>query len=1045
MQQHDSGAGFSVFIDVTNMAAPPIFSVAPESGGGGSNWHRNSHLSVFSTSAERFPSKVAVFDAERSLSYQALFECVMQLANQLRAAEVAKNTAVAVCLERSANWVVALLAIWEAGGCYVPLDAALPTARIRYMLDTSAATIAIVDNATIGKLKGLATLVNVKRPGGESSPVLASATTPFASDASQRDRAYVIFTSGTTGHPKGVQIDHGNVANMALEHVRSGEIKCSDRVALCASFGFDASIRDIVGALATGATLYVTSAEELELSAFCPMLIERQITYAVVTPALLGAVGDPPQMPDLKTLVVAGEAPSRRLIRAWGGGRLLINAYGPTEATVCATKQLYPDGFIAPDQPVSIGRPTHGVIVQVLDEQQSAVPEGGLGELYIGGASVSRLGYIGNATLNAQRFVDLPGLGHTYRTGDICRLLAGGKLEWVERADDQIKINGYRIESAEVRAAIADIPEVTDCVIRPWRNAARTYLIAYLVMPQMPERATPGSVARYIKEAIRHRLPAYSIPSFILKVDELPRTANGKIDIARLPLPELDEACAPPHGCDATEAALWSVWFDVLPRAVAVDFTIDTEFRDGGGSSIEAQLILHRIALSWRQRIPYRRFLDGGGTIRWVARLLKMGEDAGLVTCPEEAPESGDLSIYLKTATPCLRIHRAEDPVDSGRLRCLLTGATGFLGAHLLASLTRCGVDVACLVRADAGQQGDARIRLQHALDEYGIPLGVQGSDIEVIVGDIRRENLGMTSDSYRELSRAMDVVFHCAADVDFTKNYQQLAPSNVHGTAQVLKFAAAERMKKFNYISTLAVFFSEHAAASYCDEASSEAHGRGVLGGYAQSKWVSEQIVRCAKEQGLDVSVFRPARLWGDAQRLQYRDQDLYVRLLKFIALSRKAPDIDYSMDFTMVGNAADAIAQLAMKAPADYYHILDARTAHIRDIVRWINESGLAVELLSYDRWLQLLGTELAARILGPLVSVFIEPINRHGSLFDNLVRLPRYMTGIFPNDKTRRALGDPDPLFGAETVKTYLDRCLQLWLGQEEGPGAARLGRT
>ena len=914
------------------------------------------------------------------------------------------------------------------------------------MLDVSAATMAIIDNATVGKLKGLATLIHVKCPDGELSPVLASAVTPFASNASQCDRAYVIFTSGTTGHPKGVQIDHGNVTNMALEHVRSGEIKCSDRVALCASFGFDASIRDIVGALATGATLYVTSDEELELSAFCPMLIERQITYAVVTPALLGAVGDPPQMPDLKTLVVAGEAPSRRLIRAWGAGRLLINAYGPTEATVCATKQLYPGGLIAADQPVSIGRPTHGVIAKVLDEQRSAVPEGGLGELYIGGASVSRLGYIGNATLNAQRFVDLPRLGRMYRTGDICRLLAGGDLEWVERADDQIKINGYRIESTEVRATISDIPEVTDCVIRPWRNAERTYLIAYLVMPRMPERATPRSVAHYVKETIRHRLPAYSIPSFIFKMDELPRTANGKIDIARLPLPELDEACAPPHECDAIEAALWNVWFDVLPRALAVDFTIDTEFRDAGGSSIEAQLILHRIALSWQQRIPYRRFLDGGGTIRWIARLLKRGEDAGLVTRREESQESGDLSIYLKTtAIPFFQVHRAEVPVNSQRPRCLLTGATGFLGAHLLASLTRHGVDVTCLVRADGSQQGDARIRLQHTLDEYGVSLGVQERDIEVVVGDIRRENFGMKSNSYGELSRAMDVVFHCAADVDFIKNYEQLAPSNVYGTSQVLKFAAAGRMKRFNYISTLAVFFSEHAAASYCDEASSEAHGRGVLGGYAQSKWVSEQIVRGAKEQGLDVSVFRPARLWGDAQRLQYRDQDLYVRLLKFIALSRKAPDIDYSMDFTMVGNAADAIAQLAMKAPADYYHILDARTVHIRDIVRWINESGHVVELLSYDRWLQLLGTELAARTLGPLVSVFIDPINRHGGLFDNLMRLPRYMTGIFPNDKTRRALGDPDPLFGTETVKTYLDRCLRLWLGQEEGPGAAQLGRT
>lgn len=1005
----------------------------------GSSWKQNNHFAYFNASLSLRANHIAVFDSEYSYSYQDLFTHARSLAEDLRKQGISKDTTVAVCLKRSANWVIALLAIWEAGATYVPFDSQLPTERIKYMLDSAGVSIVVVDDHTTEIITGLAALINVKH--SMLKTVASMSTTMLIGAAvNDNDRAYIIFTSGTTGYPKGVQIDHANVTNMVMEHMISGEIKSEDRVALCASLGFDASLRDIVGALATGATLYIVSQEELELSTFCKMLADRQITYAVVMPALLAAIGAPPLLPDLSTIVVAGEAPTHETIRAWGSGRLLINAYGPTEVTVCATKRLYPNGIITPNQPVSIGCPTFGVSALVLDEKLVPVSVGNLGELYLGGASVSQRGYLNNEDMNSWKFVDIPVLGgRAYRTGDKCRVLLGNELEWVERLDDQIKINGFRIESSEVRASITRLPNVADCIVRPWQVEKRTYLVAYIVLIKDSNVSRDNFRTHQIRDAIRDHLPYYAIPSFVIEIDHIPLTINGKVDIGRLPIP--DVASAPdtaPAGITGLEAQLWEIWFEVMPKELASAFSSETRFQEGGGGSLEAQIILHRIAQRWHRSITYRQFLEGGGTIRWTANLLQISLDESSPTQNLGAPfeENTDFLKYARQSSPHLQLTDTAPSASSGRRRWLLTGATGFLGAHLLASLVRLGIQVTCIVREERSMS--AQMRLGERLSRYGISPNILEKNVKAVSGDILQEGLGLSRENYRELSENLDAIIHCAADVNFIKTYDQLADTNVRGTAEVLRFAVAGRTKKFCHVSSLAVFFSAEAAAAEQGEESAAAFSRGILGGYAQSKWVSEQIVWDASMKGLDVTVFRPARLWSDVQLLKHHEQDLYVRLLRFIAITRQAPDIDFAMDFTLVSTAADVIVQLALEAPSDCYHILDERTVHLQQIVDWVNATGRQIERVSYPRWLRLVDSEVGVRSLGPLVSIFRDRINEHGSLFDNLLRLPCYASGIFPNEKASKALREPLPFTRLETPKMYIEQCFEAWWALENHTG-------
>jgi amino acid adenylation domain-containing protein/FkbM family methyltransferase len=567
---------------------------------------------LFAAQARRTPDAIALeFGGER-LSYAALDESSDRLAACLRHRGVGAEVLVGVCLERSADMVVTLLAIHKAGGAYLPLDPAHPPDRLAYVLRDSRAVFVVGSRQTLSNLpavEGLPSLcLEDERPRIDAEPRLAG-----SSAVEPSTRAYVIYTSGSTGRPKGVEVEHGGLSNLACAQSRAFDVRHGSRVLQFASLSFDASISEIAMTLCSGATLVIASAEQLGPGAELQQtLIDRAITHVTLPPAAL-TVMSPEALPGLRTLIVAGEACPGDIAAAWARGRQFFNAYGPTETTVCATICDYPGSGVP-----TLGIPMDGVQVYVVDTHLSPAPIGIPGELCIGGAGVAR-GYLSRPDLTAAHFVpdpfgDVPG-SRLYRSGDLARFGDDGTIEFLGRVDHQVKIRGFRIELDEVARALEAHPAVRQAVVSVIERAGDRRLAAYYVEGPTDAGHDEGSDVRAF---LARTLPEYMLPAVFVRLDELPLTSAGKVDRERLPQPDdaPGEANVVRDGIEAVVAELFRQVLGssrVGPRG---------NFFEAGGHSLLAVRLLARIRDTWAIEIGLREFF-ATPTIQAVAGLVR--------------------------------------------------------------------------------------------------------------------------------------------------------------------------------------------------------------------------------------------------------------------------------------------------------------------------------------------------------------------------------------------------------------------------------------
>ncbi len=442
---------------------------------------------LFEAQVEREPDAIAVVFEDRQLTYRQLNAQANQLANYLKTLGVKAEVLVGICTERSLEMLVGILGVLKAGGAYVPLDPAYPQERLAFMVADAQVSVLLTQAHHVSSLpQHQAQVVCLD---SDWQTINQHSSENPTNSANPENLAYVIYTSGSTGRPKGVLIEHRGLSNLAVAHQQLFHVQPNSRVLQFASFSFDASVSEIFMAFVTGATLVMANRDSLMPGlALMRLLREQRITTVTLPPTAL-ALLPAEDLPDLQTIIVAGETCPPNLINYWVTGRSFFNAYGPTEVTVCATVAAIKDSAA----PLSIGYPISRTQVYVLDSQMQQVSAGVTGELYIGGVGVAR-GYLNRPELTAEKFIQNPFSNNLaerlYKTGDLVRYLHDGSLEFLGRIDEQIKIRGYRVELGEIESVLAKHPAVQQTAIVVREDVPGDQrLIAYFVANQQDQSA----------------------------------------------------------------------------------------------------------------------------------------------------------------------------------------------------------------------------------------------------------------------------------------------------------------------------------------------------------------------------------------------------------------------------------------------------------------------------------------------------------------------------------------------------------------------------
>jgi myxalamid-type nonribosomal peptide synthetase MxaA len=911
-------------------------------------WKGPVHRAITACAAS-MPAANAIITPAVSVSYGALERRADGLARRLIALGVRAEERVAIIADRSPDAIIALLSVLKAGAAYVPIDPANPVERAAAIVADAGIRFALcrAEDAALAEAWG----VQAVAEGEENAAELPIDIGP--------DRlAYVIYTSGSTGTPKGVMVSHGGLANLAIAFAELHGFAPGERVLVIPPLSFDASVGDVFPALLSGAALVLhPSPGELggeQLLRFCH---EHAVTMVDTAAALWGQWTDEiaskgtVDAGPLRMVMMGGEAAALDRAAAWaratGGAIELVNHYGPTETTVCSTLLRTVDGSAWRGRSASlpIGAPVEGTRVHVLDRRGHPAPIGVPGELWIGGAGVAR-GYLGQPALTADRFVPdrfatEPG-ARMYRTGDRVRILPDGAIEFLGRADHQVKVRGYRIEPGEVEAALLAHPSVREALVMAREDVpGRRRLVAYLSAPSAPETLASGELRAWL----RGRLPDYMVPSAFVILPALPVTPHGKVDRQALPAPSATQATASAAARTETERALADIWAQVLDEPAV---GVEDDFFELGGHSLLALALVNRVRGAFGVEVPLRT-LFAAPTVAAMAAAVDVIRAGGTAETSILPPEmEGDLRLAdnLHPSAP----YRPDGPPRA----VFLTGATGFLGAYLLHGLLRrTEADVYCLVRASSADQGRARISANVAT--YLDWDAAWDARIIPVVGDLAEPGFGLDETRFRALAERTDSIVHNGGVVNFTLSYGRMRAANVLGTAEVLRLASTGRAHPVHFVSTLGIYLSPDTQDARIGEDTPPPDVARLHDAYSQTKWVADALVRRAAENGVPITIHRPARVGPDSRTGATNPDDWFSRVLRSLARMGAAPELPWRLDLAPV----DQVAAAVVHAVADpewlggIFHYFNPLLLPFPELADAVRETGIAVETLPYPAW--------------------------------------------------------------------------------------------
>ncbi|UUO17102.1 non-ribosomal peptide synthetase [Dolichospermum heterosporum] len=914
---------------------------------------------LFAQQVELTPDAVAVVFDDQQLTYQQLNTQANQLAHYLQSLGVGAEVLVGIYLERSLSMTVALLAVLKAGGGYVPLDVDYPQQRLTYISQDSQISVLITQESLLNSLpvEGVKVLVLDQEYEVFNSQ---SPENPF-SEVLPENLACVLYTSGSTGQPKGVILTHGALVNHSSAISEAFGLTSSDRVLQFAAFGFDVALEEIFPTWFKGGTVVLRPTQMFSSFAnFAQFIEQQQLSVLTLTSAYwhewMVAVSQSyatvPQ--SLRLLTVGGDTVLPETVAMWQqlvGNRITcLNAYGPTEASVTAIIYDVQNFSSEKTNTVLIGRPVANTEIYILDSNLQAVPMGVKGELYIGGERLAR-GYLNRPELTQEKFIAHPFNNpksqiknpKLYKTGDLARYLPDGNIEFIGRIDDVVKIRGFRVALGEIESLLIQHPDVIcQVVILREDQPGHKQLVAYVVTDN------PSLTQNELQSFLKQKLPNYMIPTAFVMMEGLPVTTNGKVDRRALPAPSqeinLSNFVLPNT---PTQKLIADIWRSVL---VTTQLGIHNNFFDIGGNSLRAMQVMSLLTETLQIDLPLR-YLFENPTVAELAA----GFDS-LLTSQTNTITTSNLDLKAEAVLdPSIQIPNQPFEYNNKPQGIFLTGVTGFLGSHLLYELLQhTQADIYCLIRATNIEQ--AQQKLQNQLQLYKLWSGVDRKRIIPVVGDLGKNYLGLSTSEFQQLAGQIDAIYHCGAWINVIYPYSVLKPANVLGTQEIIRLASEIKVKPLHYISTTSVLSAATPNETGLILESDLLEQYQVLeNGYVQSKWVAEKLVMQSRDLGLPVAIYRASRITGNTQTGISNTDDLFCRLVKGCLETRIFPDVQMEDNLTPVDYVSKIIVNLSgqKESLGKAFHLVNPESTTIRDLFHLMHSLGYPVQMIPVEKW--------------------------------------------------------------------------------------------
>ncbi len=902
---------------------------------------------IFEENVERNPDKTAIIFEDKTISYQELNEKANQLANYLLANRIKSNQIVGIMLPRSIETIICMLGVLKAGAGYMLIDASLPKDRIEFMLNNAKAKLLIISS-------------KVKKVDFESIYQFSLETLQYYNTANSHaensadDTFSIIYTSGSTGTPKGVTLKRQGVVNLALIYQKILGTDSCDKFLSISSIAFDMFIVENFVPLLTGKTVILTNEEQQKIPQYISQLIlDYNIDFILTTPSrielLINDETTSPALKRLKIIQLGGESFTPNLYNKLKNytNASIFNGYGPSEITACCSnKKIENNGII------NIGKPNCNTQIYLLDKDLNLCPIGIEGEICIGGDGVSK-GYINNPEMTKKSFIKNPfGDGMLYKSGDIGKWNSAGEIDYIGRKDFQIKIRGLRVELSEIENKFLEIPQIDNSAVIYKQDENDNYLVGFFTSNAEIDAAD-------IRQELTKSLPLYMVPKYIIKLDQMPITANGKInkrelDKRKITKTEKQTYVAPENDL---QTLLCDTWNQFLHTQIGID---DNIFEVGVDSLIAIKF--KTALLSHNINIPYANLFKYP-TVRALSDNTKV----------EKSTSHLDDFDYTKINKILdknnLQTLKNANISHNHKNNILLLGSNGFVGSHVLYNFIKQDSGKAYCIIRDKNNKS-ARDRLIDTLHFYFNNELDNFIDDRIIIlkGDITKENFGLAAETFDEITQNISTVINSAAMVKHYGDIKKFRNVNIKLTEKLCEYCKTNH-KKLLHTSTISVSESSNIDATYVASKKYESTefsesnlyiGQMLDNSYTSSKFEAERIILSNMADGLNAKIIRLGNItnrFSDGKFQINPDENAFANRLRSFIHLKNIPDYLQALplEFTPVDLCGKAIVYILQNNIKDFsvYHLYNNHSMYLKDFVAILNTENIKLEFVEAKKF--------------------------------------------------------------------------------------------